>query len=50
MSTYEILARFAQTWGLVGFVALFAVVLIYALKPSNRERFEKASRVPLERD
>lgn len=50
MSTYETLASFAQTWGLIGFVTLFGTVLVYALKPSNRERFEQAARVPLERD
>lgn len=29
--TYRALAEFAQTWGLVYFVAVFVVVLIYAL-------------------
>ncbi len=50
MSTYMIFANFAQTWGLAIFVILFAIVLIYALKPSNRERFERAARTPLEKD
>lgn len=45
-----IFANFAQTWGLAIFVILFAIVLIYALKPSNRERFERAARTPLEKD
>jgi cytochrome c oxidase cbb3-type subunit 4 len=50
MTTYAIFAHIAQTWGLALFVVLFAFVLIYALKPSNRDRFERASRTPLEED
>ncbi len=48
--TYETLASFAQTWGTVGFVALFVLVLIYALNPGNRGKFDEAARVPLEKD
>jgi cytochrome c oxidase cbb3-type subunit 4 len=48
--TYETLASFAQIWGLLGFMALFAVVLVYALKPSNRKVFDEAARIPLEKD
>jgi cytochrome c oxidase cbb3-type subunit 4 len=50
MFTYESLANFAQTWGTVGFVALFVMVLVYALNPRNRGKFDHASRVPLEKD
>lgn len=50
METYETLASFAQVWGLLGFVALFLIVLFYALRPSNRRVFDEASRVPLEKD
>jgi cytochrome c oxidase cbb3-type subunit IV len=50
METYETFARFAQVWGLLGFMALFAIVLFYALKPSNREAFDEAAQVPLEKD
>jgi cytochrome c oxidase cbb3-type subunit IV len=50
METYEMLASFAQVWGLLGFMAVFAGVLFYALKPSNRDVFDEASRVPLEKD
>lgn len=48
--TYETLASFAQTWGLVIFVALFGMVLFYALKPSNQKQFDEAARIPLEKD
>lgn len=48
--TYRLLATFAQTWGLLYFVALFLGVLIYALKPSRRGEFERAARLPLTED
>ena len=47
---YEILSSFAQTWGLLLFVALFGVVLAYALWPRNQEKFDEAARVPLRDD
>ncbi len=50
MTMYKAFANFAQTWGLALFVTMFLLVLLYALKPSNRERFERASRTPLEED
>jgi len=43
-------AEFAQTWGLVFLVAMFAAALVYALWPGNRDRFEAAARNPLEED
>jgi cytochrome c oxidase cbb3-type subunit 4 len=45
--TYEQATHVAQTWGLALLVALFAGALIYALWPSNREKFETAARTPL---
>ncbi len=47
---YEALSNFAQTWGLIFFLALFGGVLIYALWPKNQDKFEEAARVPLEDD
>ena len=49
-ATYKMLAEFAQTWGLVYFVMIFLVVLIYALWPSSRKRFDEAARIPLRED
>ena len=46
--TFESVSYFAQTWGLVFLVVLFAGVLIYALWPRNREIFRRAARSPLE--
>lgn len=45
--SYEILASFAQTGGLVYFCILFAGALIYALWPSNQTKFDAAARLPL---
>lgn len=47
---YETLAKFSQTWGLLYFVILFAAVLVYALWPANKKRFDDAASVPLKED
>lgn len=47
---YEALATFAQTWGLLFFMALFAGVIVYALWPRNQDKFDAAARVPLSDD
>jgi cytochrome c oxidase cbb3-type subunit 4 len=47
---YEDVLTFAQSWGGVYFMMMFAVALAYALWPSNRTGFEEASRIPLEDD
>jgi len=48
--TYAFFAHFAQTWGLVYFVALFVAVLVYALWPSRQKQFDESARVPLRED
>ncbi len=45
---YEMLSKIAQTWGLLLFVLAFALVLIYALNPRNKEKFDQAKRIPLQ--
>lgn len=50
METYEKLAAFAQTWGLVYFFVLFLAVVAYALWPSNKKRFDEAAQIPLRKD
>lgn len=44
---YEILSSFAQTWGLLFFVVMFGVALVYALWPRNQSRFDAAAHAPL---
>ena len=48
--TYKLVAEFAQTWGLIYFVAVFLMVLVYALAPSRKARFDTAARMPLQED
>ena len=48
--TYAAVAHFAQTWGLAYFVAVFLVVLAYALWPSRRQKFDQAAQIPLRED
>ncbi len=48
--SYENLAGFAQTWGLLYFVAIFVAVVIYAYSPRNRARFERAALLVLKDD
>ena len=48
--TYESLASFAQTWGMVYIVGIFAIAVAYALAPKNRAKFERAARSPLDED
>ena len=47
---YSAVSHFAQTFGLALLVALFAAVLVYALWPGNRKKFERAARAPLDDD
>ena len=49
-ATYSAFAQFAQTWGLLYFVAAFVGVLAYALWPSRKVTFDEAARMPLRED
>lgn len=46
--TYEAVASFAQTWGLLYAGFLFALVLLYALWPRNQATFDRAAAMPLD--
>ena len=46
--TYETVAAVSQVTSLFLFIALFFVVLGYALWPKNGERFQKAQRSALD--
>ena len=48
--TYESVSAFAQTYGLVFLVIMFLCVLIYALWPGNKRKFDSAARRPLDED
>lgn len=45
---YDSLSSFAQVWGMMIFIALFAVAAVYAFWPKNQDKFDEAARVPLE--
>lgn len=47
---YEEVLHFAQTVGLVLLILLFLAGVAFALWPRNRERFQRAARLPLEED
>ena len=50
MFDYNVLANFAQTWGLLYFVAIFIGILIYVMWPKNKKRFDDAANIPLRED
>lgn len=49
-TTYAALAQFAQTWGLLYFVAIFLAVIAYAFWPSRKAKFDEIARLPLRED
>lgn len=46
--SFEIVRNWAMNSGLLYFVGLFVIIIFYVLKPSNRARFERAARMPLD--
>jgi cytochrome c oxidase cbb3-type subunit IV len=47
VTEYEAWARFAATWGLLYFFALFLGVVVFAYWPRNKAAFDAAARIPL---
>jgi cytochrome c oxidase cbb3-type subunit IV len=47
---YHTVSAFAQSWGLVYLVVLFAIAIGWALWPRNRAKFEEAARIPFKED
>jgi cytochrome c oxidase cbb3-type subunit 4 len=45
--SYDAARHIAETWGLALLVAGFAIALIYALWPGNRDKFKAAADTPL---
>lgn len=48
--TYLFLAKFAQSAGILYFMAIFIGMSAYALWPSNKDKFDAAARMPLQDD
>ncbi|MCB1546493.1 MAG: cbb3-type cytochrome c oxidase subunit 3 [Hyphomicrobiaceae bacterium] len=48
--TYQTVAFVSQITAMALFTLLFAGVLVYALWPGNKQKFDRAARLPLEGD
>ena len=48
--TLEQSMHLAQVWGLIVLASMFAIAVVYAMWPTNKERFDRAARAPLEDD
>ena len=47
---YQTVAKFSETWGLLFLFILFVAVVVYAMWPSNKEKFDEAAKMPLKDD
>ena len=50
VTTYDAFRQFAATYGLVYLFALFLGVVVYALWPRNKKKFDDAAHIPLRDD
>jgi cytochrome c oxidase cbb3-type subunit 4 len=48
--SHEQFTVISQIAGLILFVSLFVLVLVYVFWPGNKKRFEHAARMPLDKD
>ena len=48
--SYRAVAEFAQSWGLLYFFAVFVVVVLLVMRPSRKQRYDRAARLPLNED
>jgi cytochrome c oxidase cbb3-type subunit 4 len=48
--SFEDVRAFAGVYGLIYFLVMFAGVLVYALWPGNKKKFDDAARLPLKED
>lgn len=46
--SYDQIAHIIKMGGTVAFTAVFTLSILYALWPGNRERFDRAARLPLD--
>lgn len=47
---FDQVSYIAQTWGLAYLFILFVGMLIYALRPSARAKFDDAAQIPFKED
>lgn len=48
--SHEALVAFSKSWGLFYMMGFFFCVCVYALRPRNHARFDRAKRSILEQD
>ena len=48
--TYETISRVVAQYGPIYFGLIFLAASVYALWPRNREKFDRAARLPLDED
>ena len=48
--SYDEVATFSKSWGLVYLTVMFLVVCAYALWPRNKQKFDRAAQMPLDKD
>lgn len=48
--TFNTVSYFAQTYGLVFLFVMFVGVLVYALRPGARQKFQDAAQIPFKED
>ncbi len=48
--SYEQVAAFAQQGGTVYFFLLFLAIVVYAVRPKNKAKFDEAARIPFQED
>lgn len=46
--SYDSVANASSILGLLFFLMLFIVIVVWALRPRNKARFDAAARIPLE--
>jgi cytochrome c oxidase cbb3-type subunit 4 len=44
--SYEAMRQFADSWGLVFLVVVFAGVVIFVFRPGSRARYDDAASIP----
>ena len=47
---YETMVHFSKSWGLIYFLILMAIVVVYVFWPGSKKKFDHAARMPLEDD
>ena len=48
--TYNAVAEFAQSWGLLYFFIAFVVIVILVMRPSRKRKYDDASKIPFRED